>query len=571
VARSHRLAAWLAPVLIFLLALAVRLSFWGEIRGGALDRWHLWSQTDMATYLEQARRLKEDWLAREPYHPYHGWQAGAAEERWLSWYGPHAFHQAPAYAYLLALGQRFRADPLPIFKLVQLVVGALSCVLVFLIARSAAGTLAGSAAGIAAALYAPLLYLEPQILREAFAIAGLLAILLALVRCVRGEIRLGAAAFGLGIGCGLYAMLHEMGSVLTAIALLGLLLCAPVPPPHATAHATGRARAAALFLAGGLLGFAPLLARNLATGASPLSMSCRTTVNFVEANEATAPGGGAEFAAPTPTAMEILDRAQGRFSRALPLVLASYEGDARKLLGNWWKRFEIIWQRGEVPDNTSFAFYREMTSTLRPLPDFRWIFPLGFAGALFTLGRALLARASPGRVQAALWLYVLAATASLSLVHTVARFRLFVVPFFLVQAGVAVSALVQSLRRRALLELAALLGLLALGWFLQKQASSRGEWSIPRRDDYKTAGELALQGNEVDLALFVAEKAVRSHPSDPGPYERVAQHFERAGDLEQAVKHYRRAYQINPLPRISKALESVLRRYTGAASSRGDP
>ena len=83
--------------------------------------------------------------------------------------------------------------------------------------------------------------------------------------------------------------------------------------------------------------------------------------------------------------------------------------------------------------------------------------------------------------------------------------------------------------------------------------------------------ELLEAEGQPELALRVAEKSVKSHPSDPGPFERVAQHYERSGDLQLAVKHYRRAYQVNPLPRIANALESVLRRYTLDSPPPGNP
>ena len=92
---------------VFALAPLLRFGFWFEIHGSPLDRWHEWDQTDMATYLLQARQLSGvDWLASQPYHPYHSWQQIAPREKWLEWYGAHQFHQAPAYAYAIAVFER---------------------------------------------------------------------------------------------------------------------------------------------------------------------------------------------------------------------------------------------------------------------------------------------------------------------------------------------------------------------------------------------------------------------------------------------------------------------------------
>ena len=109
---------WIVYLLVALCALAVRFGFWTQIRGTPLDEWHTWDQSDMATYVEQARRLAAgDWLARDPYHPYHAWQRGAASEaEWLRWYGPQSFHQAPLYSYGLAALSKLRTDYLPLAK-----------------------------------------------------------------------------------------------------------------------------------------------------------------------------------------------------------------------------------------------------------------------------------------------------------------------------------------------------------------------------------------------------------------------------------------------------------------------
>src|SRR5678815_1722515 len=122
-----------ACIAIFVLAALLRFAFWSELRGTALDRWERFDQSDMATYVEQARRIQAgDLLQREPYHPYHAWQTVAPAEKWLAWYGPHAFHQAPAYSYALAAVQPVAGLGFAWVKAVQLLLGAGTCALIFL-------------------------------------------------------------------------------------------------------------------------------------------------------------------------------------------------------------------------------------------------------------------------------------------------------------------------------------------------------------------------------------------------------------------------------------------------------
>ena len=209
--RSGRLA--LAAV-VALVALAVRFAAWEEIRGTPLDAWHEWGETDMATYLEQARRLAGGgWLAPEPYHPYHAWQSVAPPERWVGWYGPGVFHQAPLYSYALALALRGGGDPLARAKALQLALGAASALLAFAIALRLAGPIAATTAGLLIALHGPLVALEAQLLREGPAIFGLLAVLALLVRHLGPPLRGPGSAALLGAALGAFAMLHELARV----------------------------------------------------------------------------------------------------------------------------------------------------------------------------------------------------------------------------------------------------------------------------------------------------------------------------------------------------------------------
>ena len=367
---------WVLAAFVLVTALTVRAAYWGEVRGTALDRWHLWTETDMATYLEQARRIaEEDVWAREPYHPYHGWQKIAPPEKWLEWYGPHAFHQAPAYSYVLAALGPSEPETLRTVKVAQLALGAGTALLVFLLALHVGGLLAAGVAGLAAALYGPLLYLEPHLLREGPAIFGLLAVLYATIRCVDARARRGArwwaAVAAIGAACGLFATFHEMGAVLNLV--VALALAGSLAREGWKAVGAGLALFAAAYVAG----FAPLLYRNVAVGAAPFAVSCRTAVNFAEANVIDAPRGGAIFAPPTPKAVAILDEASGDFGRAVLGVWRSYEGDLARLFANWWQRFRVIWQKWEAPDNTNYYFYRTVTHGPGPTARFSLRLPPG--------------------------------------------------------------------------------------------------------------------------------------------------------------------------------------------------
>jgi hypothetical protein len=578
VARRRAVRVGFAAV-VCLLALAVRFGYWREIRGSPLDRWHEWGETDMATYLEQARRIAAgDWLAREPYHPYHAWQTVAPPEQWVAWYGPGVFHQAPAYSYALALAERSAGDPLAAAKAAQLGLGAATCLLAAWIAARLGGPLAGAVTGAIAALYGPLLYLEAQILREGPAIFGLLAILALLLRHLGPPRRGALSAAALGAALGLFATLHEIGRV------VALVVAASLAAAHGRQAPRRAAPVLAALAAGWLVGFGPLLARNLAVGAPPFSVSSRTLLNLVESNVASAPTGGASAAPPGREVAQVLDAARGSLARAAVGVAATYAGDPARLLGNWARRFAAIWQPFEEADNTSYYLYREQARSLRWLPDFRLVFPAGCAGALAVAGAALAGRPARTRAGRALaravaparpaWersptghrVLLLLATAlvlALSSVHVVARFRLYVVPCLWIYAGVAAAVLARALAERRAAGAGLLAGAALLAAGFQALATHPASRPLPRRADLETAQVLALRHADLESARWIAERARELDPRDASFFARIASWLDREGRHAEALPHHEQAAAIDP---FSRSLRSALERARAQAA-----
>lgn len=554
-ARSRLLAA----SLIVVLALAARLGYWTEVRGTALDRWHLMGHTDMATYVQQALQFaRGDWLARSPFHPYHEWQAVAPPEKWLAWYGPHSFHQAPGYPALIALASRVVADPLVWAKVVQLVLGAIGSATALLLAWRLGGPVAGWAAGVLWATYGPLIYLEAQLLREGPALFGILAILLATVTALeRARVRLRPellAAAGIGVAVGLLHVFHEIGVLLLVVVVAAL----------AARRARTAPRTAGLVLAavlgGYLVGFSPLLARNLMVGAPPLSVSSRTVINLVLACEAGASRGGATFGFATPAVVRILDRAHGTTLGAVRGIWESYDGDVARLAANWLRRVAAIGAWAEEPDNTSFHFYRDHSWLLALGPTFALLLPLGVAGAVAVGLGAWRARRSPGAsddllVEAwrrhpeghcVLWLYLAVVAGSLSLVPPVGRFRLYLLPCFVVHAGVGVGLAAAALRGRRP-RTVLLLGAVALGAAVVQQASTRAApRDLRRTADFAIATVLSVEGRQYEAAEAFAEGGVRHSGGDPVLYAELGAHLERHRQWARAAVAYQKALAAAP-------------------------
>jgi hypothetical protein len=511
-------------LLVALCALAVRFGFWSQIRGTPLDEWHQWDQSDMATYVEQARRLADgDWLARDPYHPYHAWQREAAsEENWLRWYGAQSFHQAPLYSYGLAALSKVSGDPIALAKALQLLLGAGTCVLIAQLAGLLGGTAAALVAGLVAANYGPLYYLEAQLLREGPAVFGYLAIVLAAIRHaslpgVTKSRRLALSAGVLGLAIGVYALFYETASVL-------IVAAAAVVCVHGLRRTRRPALALAALFAGCALGYAPLVARNVAIGAPWSTGSSRLGINLAYCNMSSAADGGATFRPPGPQFKQIMDASGGSTLAIAREVWRGYEGERARLFANWAHRFRALWAANEMPDNTSFRFYRLHSSVLRASFWFPWIFPA--AGALCAVWiaarvRARGAEAEPERFQLAPWLEsraaahatLLAFTLLLVLAMTVvppqARYRLFLVPAFIVYTSLALVGAARLAASRQLAGAAGLAAAAAAFAALHVWVSAPRVHSDERFVDYSiTASIYQRRGNEEAAAEYLRRRVI---------------------------------------------------------------
>ena len=505
-----------------LCALAVRFGYWSQIHGTPLDEWQKWDQSDMATYVEQANRLAAgDWLARDPYHPYHRWQEQAASEAdWLRWYGPLSFHQAPLYSYGLAALSQLRSDYLPLAKVLQLVLGAGTCVLLAHLAGRLGGTAVAGVAGLIAALYGPLYYLEAQPLREGPAVFWFLVVMWAAICHVdlppESPLRRRvSSATRLGLLVGAYALFYENATVL-ALAAAGAVFVstARVAPRRAVV-------ALAALAAGYGIGFAPMVARNAAVGAPLGSASSRLGINLAYGNMSSANDGGATFSFPGPQLKQIMDASDGVPWKIAREVWRGYEGQRAQWFENWAHRFRAVWASSELPDNTSFGFYQRHSSILRASLSFPWIFPGAAAVCLAWLAEWWLSRRRRDAIEranrlglvswfgehagahATLITFTLILAVAMSVVPPQARYRLFLVPAFIVYTSFALVAVARLLASRRIAAAAGLCGAAACAAALQAWVSQPWLRAEDRYVDYTVVASIyEKRGNEQAAAEY---------------------------------------------------------------------
>ena len=582
---------------IVVLSDLLRIGYFFELNAGPCIWQHRWTQSDMNFFDHWAGQIAAgDWLCQHVDPPVHQWHelvaqeyyqhhpqeleearraeaaggASPARSLWNRWAGENRFYQDPAYPYLVALTYKICPDVRCVFAW-QMLAGVFTNVLVYLVARRLFGHAAGALAGLTACLYAPLLHMELLLLRETLVVLAALAMVYVcdLAR-QRASFRWWAVA-GLVMGISVVLKAHFGLFVLGSAGLLVLEYF--------------RRRRVLLRCAGGLalgvaLGMAPLAARNVAVGVSPLETATSAQAAFALWN-GYEPDAGVVW---RPHAAErVMEETGGRGS-VIWATLRTHPG-LGSVIEMLAARFAKGWHWYELSDSANLYYYALHSTVLHLMPfTFFALAPVSIVGLALVLRQA--------RKCAFLYLQVLANLAVLTLFFPVGRFRLPMAAALIPFGALAIVRLAGWLGARrygpAVLVLAAvvLVGL----WTGRPLPDSEHEireadFRVPYDVYYKAAIEQEINNGDWRRAADQAGELIRCRPDwldavGPGRPPRTAEEssmvdwfiqlhrmcaqiYQHAGRAEDAQTQQRSA------DRLSESLKPVAPGYfSGAATTR---
>jgi 4-amino-4-deoxy-L-arabinose transferase-like glycosyltransferase len=328
--------------LIGVLALLPRVAFVLDFTAHPLFDVNLVPGTDMAFLMGWARRIAAGDLL--------GWGTGPF------WWAP--LFPYTLGAFLALLGPSNLAG----VALAQAVLGALTCALVYLLARRLFDEATGLTAGLLAAAYGPAIFYTGIFLSTTLETFLAVAILLA-VTAARARPTIGRW-FGSGIvaGLGCLARPNFMVGVAALWGLLPLLLWRPDARPNWLLIR----RAGLAFALGAALAIAPATARNWAVGGRLVLISAAGPETFRIANSYDS------------TPLNFVYPRQPQ----MPLSsVAFWRHQVRKAILFWWGF--------EPPQNVNYYLAREVSSVLRvPWLSFWLVVPLATVGLWATRGHA---------------------------------------------------------------------------------------------------------------------------------------------------------------------------------------
>ncbi|MEE8469182.1 MAG: glycosyltransferase family 39 protein [Planctomycetota bacterium] len=532
-------------VTVLLVALAARLTtLWLAL--GHADRLLEHLVLDSAQYVEAAARIR----------------AGGGPSD-----GPYLL--SPLYPYLLAIFPGLEPGSAPLaLRVVQALMGSLTCVLVAFTAMRISSLRAGWIAGLCFATLGPAIHYDLRVL-----VAGPLAFCLMLALAIvpqgaqesepenrRTLLRWLAVGAVLGVGAAL-----RPTALFVVVALALVLLARRSRSGH-----VGRWRQVGALVAGTALIVAPFTVRNLVQSGESVLLSASGGFNFWVGNHS---GAAGVFDAPPdydfhrdPVGRELAERDAGR---PLEYAAASAWWRARTLdeiveapvqwLGLMGRKLLLLGHSQEIPQlDADYARQRSRLWALRGPVDARWLAILALLTPLIlvrTRDPAGLARAAP--VLAA----SLAYAAAIVFFFVSGRHRAPLLPLLAVLAGVSVDSLaaaaVDARRRAGVLLPAALLILLGAGSFwLYHEGGPYALSATPPSGARHEGQALLAQGRAAEaVAVYRAALAERE---DATMRVNLALALALAESPQAAAAELRRVLAAGPHARASFELANLL-------------
>ncbi|HEX7880879.1 MAG TPA: tetratricopeptide repeat protein, partial [Candidatus Eisenbacteria bacterium] len=475
------------------------------------------------------------------------WAAQIARGDWL---GSEVFFRAPLYAYFLGAVYFVSDHSYWFVRIVQAVIGALSCVLVARIGRRLFGPVTGFVAGIMAAFLATSVYYEADLLLvvlETF--LGLLALERVLaVAEVGGRPGALAATFAAGLVLGLAAITRPNFLVLAPV-FLGYLLV------HLRRH--GRAvwgAALWLYLAGLAAPISVVTVRNYVVGEDFVPIASQGGLNFYLGNNPSADGMAALAPEFRPTwyggvrdATRLAEEGMGRplkssevsdywFARGLSWVVSR----PAAAFGLFVRKFGYFWGAFEIPNNEDFYFFSRYSIL------FRWPLLFGFGAvtplALAGLVHAWRRRRFPTVLAAGVTVYSL----SIVLFFVCGRFRAPIVPWLVVPAAFLIVDAASLARRHEWRGLGPAALALALALWIVHSDPSQLRAHHTFAESYLRLGIVDAAKGKSDAAEAAYRSAIDADPRFAEGHNNLGVLLMQSNRSREALEEFERAYAIDP-------------------------
>jgi len=458
------------------------------------------------------------------------------------------FFRAPLYPYFLALVYRIFGHDYLIARLIQFLMGSFSCVLVYFLAKRIFNRRTAAIAGVAASLYGVLIYYDGELLIPVLLVFLDLVLILSLLWADQKPS---------------YARWGVCGAVLglSALARPNILLVGAALVVWMIIRSKNRGKAAGskslvCFVLGAILVVSPVTIRNYVRGHDLVLIASQGGMNFYIGNNAGSDGASAILPGARATwwgsyddAREMAEKASGKSLK--PSQVSRYwyiqglkfaTGEPFAFLKLMVKKFALFCNGNELSNNRDFYFFARSTLLLKLLIWRRIVyFPFGLMVPLAILGIILAHRERKKVV--VLEIFLLFYMLSIILFFVTARYRVPLIPIFILFSAYAADRLIFQIKQRKFLELAKYAGVFLLVCIPVNLRIPGYSDSNPGQAHYALGVTYAERGDMI-RAEEEYQAALSFDPAISEAYVNLASIYGDRGDHQRSLEYYQTALQM---------------------------
>ena len=444
-------------------------------------------------------------------------------------------YTTPLYPYFLGVIYRIFGHAIVAVHLIQTGLGACTPLLVYGLAQEAfESRRAPIIAGAISAVYVPFLFYENMLLGESVSIFIMLCALWLLLRAFKKADGSLWSYFSAGLVFAVAVLFRPNIIIPVGCAALFLGLYLALMRKRRSLGAA----AALLLLAGLGAGISPITLKNYLLYRDFVPISAYVGINAYMGTDLER-GGGFHPAAGLGTGMKemfdnsvrIAEQARGRSLK--PSEVSAY-WSARacdNIRGAPWGFLKLLLRRAayflnryEYPDTLNMLFVAEFIPLLQPAA-----FAFGVV-AVLTLGGALFLRRRWSAAAALLAVFALSSAASVGLFSVVARYRVAVVPFFIIFAAGGLDGAWDAWLQRDRARLGKFAGLCALASVLVFYPVRHLRFAVP----YNSLGIYYADKGDWLKAENCYRKSIQLSPNFPDPNHNLFMLYRDLGDAQKA-------------------------------------
>lgn len=473
------------------------------------------------------------------------------------------FFRAPLYPYLLALIYRVFGHNYFIPRLIQFIVGSLSCVLIYLLGRKVFNRRTGIIAGVIASFYGVLIYFDGELQLPVMEVFLGMLFILTFIRAREKP------SFKKWILCGVFLGLSALvrpNILLVGIALLIWILVKSTGNGKTRfpriLHSKSLVYAGCLAL-GTILMILPVTLRNYVKGHDFVFISSQGGMNFYIGNNpqsdgssAILPGGRTTWWGSYEDAIRIAEKNLGRTLKPSEVSgywykqgLKSATSRPFSFLKLMLKKFALFWNGNELSNNKDFYFFARSAPLLKFL-IFRWgiyfpfglIIPLSLVGIILFHSKKLYRPAREREDIYLLEIFLFAYMLSVILFFVTARYRVPVLPVLIIFGSYALDRIYSFLKQKQIFEFGKYL-LVFLVILILVNIEIPGYSAANPGQAYYTLGVVYSKKGDIVKAEDEYNKAVYYNPNLGNAYANLASIYGDQGKHDMALEYYHRALQ----------------------------